>query len=117
MSQSIRDLTLGAKSKFRTKEIEYEGTKVQFRQLSLRERKELLERSKGTDGEIDNTKLQVNAVIAMTVDPVTDKKVFTKADFDTMMDAPTGGYVDTFVEAAMSLWGAEEDSGKEQEEV
>lgn len=108
LKNDIRNATIGAKDQFKTKEFDYEGTVVKFKQLSLRQRNGLIKKATGPDGELDNTLFSVYCVIEMTVDEKGDQ-VFSNADKDALLDSPAGGFVDTFTSEAISVM----DSGKE----
>lgn len=110
--KDIRSATLGAQNKFRTEEVEYNGTKVAVKQLSYADRTALLEKCK-TDDKLDSLKLQVYAVIYTVVDPDTGDKVFSEDDFETMIQQPSGGYVDEFSKASFKVLGlSDEDSAE-----
>lgn len=117
LKNSIRELTLGAEQKFRTKDLEYKGCTVRVKELSLKERKQVLQRSKDADGTIDEVKLTINAIIAMVIDPDTGEKVYSPADYDSMVNSPAGGYVEVFSKTIFDLFTPEaEDEGKDQME-
>lgn len=102
--KDIRSATLGAQNKFRVETIEYNGTKVGFKQLSYAERSQLMEKCM-TDGKVDSLKLQAHAVIQTAVDPDTMEKVFTEDDYETMVSQPADGYLDKFSKAAFKVLG------------
>lgn len=108
MKDSIRKLTLGKKTEFRTVEFDYEGTKVVFRQPSLGDRKKLVAKAT-TNGELDSVAFQVWTVIYLTYDEE-GNRVFDETDFDSMMEQPAGGFVDKFAEQAVGLLGNSQES-------
>lgn len=108
LKNKLRELTIGASKKFRTKELKYEGETFVFKQLSYAARKDLINRSKDEKGELDNTKFQINSIIFTTYDEKGDL-VFDHADFESLMAMPAGGFVDSFSEVALSLLGPEAD--------
>jgi len=115
LKDSIRKSTVGAKQTFRTSEIEWEGSKVGFKQLTQREKRELFQRcGKDADGNYDTVDLQIWATIYMTVDPETGEKVFTPEDYDLLNDQPSGSFVEAFSSAALKLLGGD-DPKKSQE--
>lgn len=104
--------TIGAKKEFKRTSLEYGDETFEFIQPSLKERKEIIKRVRGKDGNVDEIGLMVEAIIALTVVPGTNERVFDESHRDSMMDQPAGGFVDIFAEKALSmLTGVEEDSG------
>jgi len=110
--KDIRSATLGAKNSFRTEKVKHGDIEVEVKQLSYADRTALLEKCK--DGETLNTlKLQAFAVIYTVVDPETGEKVFSEDHYETMVQQPSGGYLDTFSKAAFKVIGlAEEESAE-----
>jgi len=111
--KDIRSATLGAQNKFRTEKVEHEGIEVEVKQLSYAGRTALLENCR-TNGELDTLKLQVFAVIHTVVDPESGDQVFSEADYETMVEQPSGGYVDTFSKAAFKVLGLSEEESAEK---
>lgn len=109
----IRAKTVGKTSDFKVTEIDYEGEKVAFRQPNLRERQQLLNKAKDGKGEFDYIKFSVYSVIYCTYVPDLSERVFDEADFDTMMESNTGGFIDVFgKQVAEILNTAESDDPK-----
>ena len=106
LRDDLRKLTVGSKSEYRTTEIDYRGQKVVFKQPSLKLRKEILNRSV-VDKEIDGVSVQVWSVIYLTQD-AEGNRLFDDADYESFMEKPAGGFVDTFSEHAMALLGNDE---------
>jgi hypothetical protein len=113
VKSKLRSITLGASNNVKSKLFEYEGEKFEFRAPSLRERKKLIEASKGKDGELDGVSFQINSIITLTYDPASGEKVFDAADFDGFMDMQAGGFVDLFAEEIMSLMSVGENAKKD----
>jgi len=103
LKDDIRKLTVGSKTEYKTTEITFEGQKVMFKQPSLRQRKDLIEKSV-VNKEIDGVAMQVWAVIFLTHDSE-GNRVFDEADYDSLMNKPAGSFVDTFSEHALKLLG------------
>lgn len=114
LKDSIRKATVGAKKNFRTTELDFEGNKVMFKQLSQRERKELIGRCKDESGDIDGIELQIWSVIYMTRDPETGETVYTEDDYESLNEQPAGGFVEKFAEAAIALMSG--DNPKDSQE-
>lgn len=107
MSKSIRDqmraATVGAPRTFKRTEVEYNGILFEFVQPSLRKRKEIVEKCTGEDGKVDSIGLMVESVIALTVVPGTDERVYDEADRAELVDMPSGSFVDEFAEKAVQV--------------
>ena len=112
LKNDLRSLTVGAKSEYRTIEIDYKGSKVVFKQPSLKQRKEIITKSIDKDGNVDGVAMQVYSVIHLTHDSE-GNKVFDEADYDALMEKPAGSFVDTFAESAMSLLGKPDEETEE----
>jgi len=109
--KDIRSATLGAQNKFRTEKVKHGDIEVEVKQLSYADRTALME--KCTEGDkLDSLKLQVFAVIYTVVDPETGDKVFSETDYETMVQQPSGGYVDTFSKAAFKVLGLSSEEGE-----
>lgn len=65
--------------------------------------KEAGKQDKNGEANIDFAKLQVYAIIHLTVVPGTDEKVFTEADIPTLMSRPANGPFDELAEAAIKV--------------
>lgn len=111
MSQSIRDkiraATIGKKSQFRTKIFNYEGIEVEFKAPNLKDRKTLLNRAKGDNGDLDMINFIVWSVILNTYIPGTNERVFDESDYDAMMNQGTGSFVDQFGQEVAEIMTAE----------
>lgn len=112
LRDNLRKITVGSKNEYKTLEMDYEGEKVVFKQPSLRQRKDLIERSV-INKEVDGVALQAWSVIYLTYD-TEGNRVFDDADFDTFMNKPSGSFVDVFAEKAMSLLGNTETAVEEE---
>lgn len=108
---SIRSKTVGSKSEYRTIEMQYEGETIVFKQPSLRQRKQLVDRSI-VNKEVDGVLMQVWAVIMLTYD-AEGNQVFDESDFDSLMNKPAGSFVDEFSDKALSLLGNAEEEEPE----
>lgn len=108
----LRSITVGSKKVVNSIELEYEGEKFEFRQITYRDRKSLLEKSEGKDGKVDGTAFQIWGVISMTYVPGTEEKVFDEGDFDILMNQPVGGFIDKFSEEITKLLGVSEEAEK-----
>jgi hypothetical protein len=108
--KDIRSATLGQQNKFRSEKVKHGSIEVEVRQLSYADRTALIEKCT-KDDKMDTLKLQVYAVIYTVVDPETGEKVFNEADYETMVQQPSGGYVDTFSKAAFKVLGLSAEEG------
>lgn len=107
--KNIRNLTIGKKAEFKTKEIIYEGETITFKQPSLKERRDIIDASSNGD-KLDTVSLQINSVITLTYD-VEGNQVFSREDYDVLLSQPSGGFLDKFSEECLKLLG-----GNSQEE-
>lgn len=107
---NIRKATVGAKKEFRKELTEWDGLEVEVRQPSVLSRRELLNACSDEEGNVDGQELMIWALIQNTYVPGTDEKVFDRADYDSIVNQPTGGFVDHFGKVAlevMNVGGAE----------
>jgi hypothetical protein len=103
---ALRSKTVGAKKNFRTQIVTVDGEPVEVRQLSVRDRLDVYNRST-KNGQLDPLQFQIWSVIATCYVPETNEKLFEDADYDSLMDQPTGGFVDTLSEAAVNMLNPE----------
>lgn len=109
--KDIRSATIGSQNKFRSEKAKHGDIEVEVRQLSYADRTALLE--KCTEGEKLNTlKLQVYSVIYTVHDPETGERVFDESDYETMVEQPSGGYIDTFSKVAFKVLGLNTEEGE-----
>ena len=117
MAQSIRDkirsATVGKNHKFKSKIFNYEGIDVEFRQPSIKGKKNLIDKAKGSDGEFDMINFLVYAVIGNCYVPGTDELVFDETDYDVIVNQPSGSFVDVFGNEIAKLMGEEDDPKKD----
>lgn len=117
--QSTRARLLRFTSNFREKVVEVDvpnedGTteklRVLVRQPSVQQRDRLLGEAVTEDGKLDRkggiSRRQVAAVMLCSLDPDTRQPLFTEADFDTLLQLPSGGWLDTLAAEAMELMAA-----------
>lgn len=105
----LRSKLLGAKSNFKTEEVEYEGDKYLVREMSLKQRRQLIKKCQDADKNLDGTLFQVHSIILC----VTDTKgapVFESSDADAMLELPaTSGFIGVFSDAIAKLVGNDEE--------
>jgi starvation-inducible outer membrane lipoprotein len=108
MSQrdALRSKTVGAPKNFRSKVVTVDGDDFEVRQLSVRGRLDVYNRST-KNGILDPLQFQIWAVIATCYVPGTAEKVFDDTDYDLLVDQPTGSFVDKLSEAAIEMLGTE----------
>lgn len=114
LKDNIREITVGSKINYKTKEFDYEGNKVIFKQPTQKTRRDIIEKSTNDNGNIDSVSLQVWTVIYLTYDEE-GNKVFSEADYDVFMNQPVGSFIDKFADQAMDLLGNQEDQIGEEE--
>jgi hypothetical protein len=114
LKDKLRDITLGAKKNFRTVEVDIEGETVVLKQLSVGERKEVAARSKGPDGEIDDTKYLLNMIIATAHDEK-GERVYSNADYNALLGMPEDGFLSKLSDGILSLIRPVEAEGKSTE--
>ena len=112
----LRKATLGAPSVFKSEIVTFNGAKFEIRQPTIKARSNLRSRCttvKGpSDVDFDMFEFLVWSVIANTYVPGTDDLVFDEADYDALVQNPTGGFMDQFSEVAAELMNVEPDVKK-----
>lgn len=103
---ALRSKTVGAAKKFRTELVTVDGEEVEVRQLSVRDRLNVYNRST-KNGVLDPLQFQIWAVISTCYVPGTNEKLFEDADYDGLVDQPTGGFLDQLSEAAINMLNVE----------
>ena len=109
----IRAATLGEKAEFRNEVVDYNGIKVELRQPTVKARKQIMDKAVKDNGNIDILMFMTWGVIYNTYVPDTNDLVFEDADFDAMMEKPTGGFLDKFGAKISELLNIEEDQGND----
>ena len=116
MSQSLRDqirgVTVGAAVKFKSKTLNYKGFDVEFRQPTVKARRDLFDKSANDKGGVDILDFLVWGVIFNTYVPDTDELVFEDSDYASLVSKPTGGFMDLFGAEVSALLNVEEDLEK-----
>lgn len=132
LRKQIRNKTVGAKQEFKSQIEEVNGIKVEVRQPSVAERGKIMKKSrdnvkvektaKAKDAKnvgaqdllstLDYGKMQAWATIYCSYVPDTNEQVYEEQDFESLLNAPAGSYVDKLSTAAMNLMNveAEEDA-------
>lgn len=103
-------VTIGSRKEFKRDSLGYKGETFEFIQPSLRERNALIKKVRNKDGTVDDSALMVEAVIALTVYPGTTDRVFDDTHRDSMLDQPSGSFVDAFSEKALNMLSGSGDS-------
>jgi len=119
--ESLRDrmraATLGAGHKRKEETVEIDGQTFVVRQPTVAERSQILKRSKANTGELENvdiSEMQVWAVIYCTYTPE-GERVFEDADYEALMNQPSGSFVDALATAALRLMNVAEEAAKNSE--
>lgn len=107
--KSIQAATIGAKKQFKRYSLEFDGNTVEFIQPTVKQRRDLLSKCKDTKGEVDGVLLMVEAVIALTVEPNTENRVFDDTSRDSIMSQPSGGWFEQFAEKAIQALTGSDD--------
>lgn len=102
----LRSKTVGKAKAFRTETVTVDGEQIEVRQLSVRDRLDVYNRS-SKNGVLDPLQFQIWAVIATCFVPGTKERLFEDADYDSLIDQPTGSFVDQLSEAAINMLNAE----------
>lgn len=98
---------------FKKKTVKWKNHKVEIRELSAKERGKVYSEStvtrqkrgsKDIIQEVDQTKLNVWAVVYQAYDPVTGTKIFSKKDFDALASLPSS-VIDVLAKPALEMLG------------
>jgi hypothetical protein len=108
LKKLIREQTVGRKVTLRKtvktfKTQDGEDYEVMFVQPTRGTHKEIVNRSIDAEGNVDGVSLQSWAIIYLTLDPETEKPVFTENDFTMLEQQPSGSWVEEFAAAALAM--------------
>ena len=107
LRDQIRGNTLGQKKNFKTVPATVNGSEVELRQPTIKERSALRKRCMSVDEEgkpdLDVFEFLIWAVIGYTYVPGTDEKVFSEEDYEALIELPAGGWFDELSEKAADL--------------
>lgn len=103
---SLRDAVLGKAPVFKTKEVVADGNTFVIRQLTVKARKELLGKCT-KDGNIDPQEFFVWGAIYCTYD-TEGNKVFEPADYEALLEQPSGGFLDTLGAESVKMVSGDE---------
>jgi len=109
--EQLRAITLGATKKFERRTVTIEGQSFEIRQPSLKERgdfrkaamKFVTDDSGKSTTDFDIFEFQIQTVMALTLVPGTDEKVFEAADREAFEASPAGGWFDKLAGVAGEL--------------
>lgn len=105
----LRSKLLGAKANFKTEEVEYEGDKYTIREMSLKERRNLIKKCQDSEGKLDGTLFQIYSIITCVKDE-RGKSVFESSDAEALEELPANsGMISTFSEAIAKLVNGDEE--------
>ncbi len=109
----LRSLTVGAKKKFKSELVEWEGEQFEVRQPSVTQRSAIMQNAQEIsmeEGEqrvkVDYAKMQIWSVICCTYVPGDDTPLYTEADYEVMSSSPASSYVDKLSAIATKLMNA-----------
>lgn len=106
---ALRAATLGTKKDFRKSIVPINGVDFEVRQLSVKGRRDLLEKAYNSEtSKLDTQEYLVWSVIKTTFVPGTDELVYSDADYESLVAEPTGSFVDKLGEASSKLLNVEE---------
>ena len=103
---ALRSLTVGKSKIFKKEIVTVDGAEIEVRQLSVGERKRVLNRS-SKNGEVDPLDFQIWAIISTCYVPGTEEKLFEDTDYNVLSEQPTGGFVDELSKKAVSMLSME----------
>jgi hypothetical protein len=119
---TLRNALLGKKHTFRRTTVtdKETGAVYEVRQPSIKERSDLRKEvttitpGKGNSGGIDFDffRFMIMAAVRFTVVPGTDERVFCDEDFDALVTAPAGDFIDELAQAAANLCNVDEDQAE-----
>jgi len=110
---SLRQAIFSGAPQFRSERVEIKGVTVEVRQPSIRMRRELFNQCMDGNGNLDANEFLILSVLKSTFVPGTnDEHMFDEADYETIMNQPTGSWVDDLVEA-MGRLTSPESQGKD----
>lgn len=113
LRDQIRSKTVGSKNQFKTERVDVgDGIEVAVKQPSVGERQELFERIRDENGNVDQLALLSWAVIKLTYVPDSQERVFDDTDYDTILEKPTGGWVDRLGEKVLEVLNVDAEEGK-----
>ena len=113
--EALRKATLGTKRTVKKEIVKLNDLEFEIRQPTILERANLRKKCVTIeDGrEVINVfDFLVWSVIENTYVPETDERVFDAADYDTLMQNPSGGFMDKFGEIASNLMNVDFDAKK-----
>lgn len=107
---ALRAATVGAQKKFANELVEVGEVKFEVRQPTIAARSAILKAAKAQSGDndrVDLAALQVEALLRCVFVPAGEEQagelVFEEADRASLLEQPTGGFVDTLAEVALRL--------------
>lgn len=106
----LRSRTLGKAREFKSQMVDIDGTQYEVRQPSVRERSAILQAGEVLSGDakkMDMGRMQVQGIITCTYVPGSGERVFEQADFEALMEQPSGGFVDKLGEVVLTLMNIE----------
>jgi hypothetical protein len=100
----IREATVGARKRYNSENVEFNGVNIEVRQLSIADRRDYLDKTIDTQNQqADMLKLQVYSIIASCYVPGTNEKIFDETDYSAIANSVTGGFADLCWEAIQRL--------------
>lgn len=108
----LRSSILSKKQQLNKKIVEWEGSKFEVRQPSVKARNDLYRKCLDEDGNMDMTAFLVWGAILHTYVPDSEEKVFEDTDYDVLAEMPAGGFLDALSEAVSEVISSPKKSTK-----
>lgn len=102
----LRSKTVGKAKNFRSKIETIDGDEYEVRQLSVKDRMTVYNKAT-KNGVLDPLQFQIWAVISTCFVPGTNEKLFDDTDYESLINQPTGGFLDQLSEAAVLMLNPE----------
>lgn len=104
--KNLRAATVGkAKDRLTTK-IVIDGYELEVRQPTVRKRSAIVN-SGQSEGRTDMGQILASAIIECVYDPVSGEPVYDEADRESLLEQPTGSFVDTLGNEVLRLMNVE----------
>lgn len=99
----LRSATLGSPAVSARAIVHWAGEEFEVRRPTLKQSREIQERSKRKDGSQDELSAMVNGIVACTYAPGTNERVFSMADADAIMDRGPDDFIGALAKGLAEL--------------
>ena len=103
MRDKIRAATIGQSQSFRSEIVKVNDVEIEVRQLTIKERSDVVKTFTDQKGDKDPLKMQIHEIIASCYVPNTNEKVFEDTDFEAMVSCYAGSYLDALYSSILEL--------------